>query len=311
MVGILDQLQPQGLNQNLLNAGIRILEAQAQGDEPLLAIGRGAQTFNQFPQQQQAAQRAAQLEQLKIQEGQGRLATPGFQNIPGVGLIRTPSPQEAIAGLLGNQQPSGQQLGGQLPIGQQPQLQGALPGGLSQLIAPADTSKTDFKKAREARKEFTDLSKDFFKQRDAFGRIQASATNPSAAGDLALIFNFMKVLDPGSTVREGEFATAESSGSVPARTIALYNKVLRGERLAPEQRADFLSRGEALFGSANAQHAVRIQAFTGLSERFGIDPQNVVLDLGLAEQEAVKEGTAIESTFTADEVRAEIKRRGL
>ncbi|MEE9510300.1 MAG: hypothetical protein V3V81_07380 [Candidatus Bathyarchaeia archaeon] len=151
----------------------------------------------------------------------------------------------------------------------------------------------DPKELREAeqkvRKEFTNLSKDFFKQRDAFGRVQASAKDPSAAGDLALIFNFMKVLDPGSTVREGEFATAESSGSIPSRITARYNKILEGERLSPKQRADFLNRGERLFESADAQHNVRVDAFTGLSERTGLDPKNVTLDLSLAQEEATKD----------------------
>lgn len=150
---------------------------------------------------------------------------------------------------------------------------------------PKDIRESETK----VRKEFTNLSKDFFKQRDAFGRIQASAQDPSAAGDLALIFNFMKVLDPGSTVREGEFATAESSGSIPDRITARYNKILQGERLAPDQRADFVKRGESLFNSANAQHDVRIDAFAGLASRTGLNPKNVTIDLGLAEQEATKE----------------------
>src|SRR5690606_34926922 len=68
----------------------------------------------------------------------------------------------------------------------------------------------------------------YLDQRASWGRIRASAQNATAAGDLALIFNYMKLLDPTSVVREGEFATAQNSGSVPNRVIALYNNLLNG-----------------------------------------------------------------------------------
>lgn len=61
----------------------------------------------------------------------------------------------------------------------------------------------------------------------------------SAAGDMALIYNYMKVLDPGSAVKEGEYATAEKAGSVPDAIVNLYNKAREGEFLTEKQRADF------------------------------------------------------------------------
>ena len=43
---------------------------------------------------------------------------------------------------------------------------------------------------------------------------------PDAAGDMALIFSYMKMLDPNSTVREGEYATAQDAGSIPHASLA-------------------------------------------------------------------------------------------
>lgn len=139
------------------------------------------------------------------------------------------------------------------------------------------------------RKEFTDLSKDFLKQRDAFGRITASASDPSAAGDLALIFNYMKVLDPGSTVREGEFANAENSAGVPSRLRALYNKVTEGQRLTAEQRGDFVGRAGKLFNAANSQHQQRVNVFSNLASKSGVRPDSVVIDLGITEENLIQE----------------------
>ena len=106
------------------------------------------------------------------------------------------------------------------------------------------------------RKEFMSIPevKAFQSQANSFGRITASAEDPSAAGDLALIFNYMKLLDPGSVVREGEFATAQNATGVPDRIQNIYNNVLRGTRLNEDQRNDFVSRAEKIYSDAERQY---------------------------------------------------------
>ncbi len=99
----------------------------------------------------------------------------------------------------------------------------------------------------DIRKEFDSLTKPYREVRDAYTRITAAAKNPSAAGDLALIFNYMKMLDPGSTVREGEFANAQNAGGIPDIVRAQYNKIKNGQRLADAQRGDFVTRAEMLY----------------------------------------------------------------
>lgn len=154
------------------------------------------------------------------------------------------------------------------------------------LQKPGLSDKDIFDRSTKLRKEFTGLSKDFIVQRDSFARVQASADNPSAAGDLALIFNYMKILDPGSVVRESEFATAQNAAGVPERIRALYNNTLRGERLSPKTRADFVGRAEKLFSRAQGQHEKRVDQYRSLAGRVGANPEDVVLDLTLASRQA-------------------------
>lgn len=158
---------------------------------------------------------------------------------------------------------------------------GLVPAGTPLRTPAADGKggKTAFNQADKLRKAFDSASKDFVKIRDAFGRIVASAKDPSAAGDLALIFNYMKVLDPGSVVRESEFATAANAAGVPDRIRNIWNRVLSGERLGVEQRADFVSRAESLFDSQLRFQEANVERFTGLASAFDIDPANVVSDL--------------------------------
>lgn len=82
-------------------------------------------------------------------------------------------------------------------------------------------------------------------------RISAIAQeDASPVGDLAIIFNFMKMQDPASVVRESEFQTAaqarawlsetESSGIVvPSAVKQGIQKLQDGTMLLPEQRKDF------------------------------------------------------------------------
>lgn len=127
------------------------------------------------------------------------------------------------------------------------------------------------------RDDVTNASKDFVKVRDAHQRVLASAENPSAAGDLALIFNYMKVLDPGSTVREGEFANAQNSGGINQRVIAMYNNVLRGERLSDDVRKDFVTRSDMLYKSAEQNQAEMERKYEGIAKRGNLNPENVLL----------------------------------
>jgi hypothetical protein len=112
----------------------------------------------------------------------------------------------------------------------------------------------------------------------AYNRMQNASQTPSAAGDLSLIFNYMKMLDPGSTVREGEFANAESAAGVPTKVLNTYNKTLTGQRLSQEQRQDFLTNANHMY---SAQMAVQKQVdenYRRLAEKGGLDPQDVLLN---------------------------------
>jgi hypothetical protein len=118
--------------------------------------------------------------------------------------------------------------------------------------------------------------KDFGLQTQAYQRVLNSAKDPSPAGDLALIFNYMKVLDPGSTVREGEFATAQNSGSIPEQIWAQYNKAMTGERLVPEIRQDFVKRAGDLFKGAAELQGNTNQRYSDLATDYGYDPSRIV-----------------------------------
>lgn len=72
-----------------------------------------------------------------------------------------------------------------------------------------------------------------------YDRIKSSAGDTSGAGDVALVTGFMKMLDPGSVVRESEFATARDTAGLYGTLESVLTKVKNGQFLTPQQRKDF------------------------------------------------------------------------
>ena len=129
----------------------------------------------------------------------------------------------------------------------------------------------------DMRKEFDGVSKDFRSVRDSYNRMQTSANNPSPAGDLSVIFNYMKMLDPNSVVRESEFATAAATGSFGDRIKGAVAKVITGERLDPAIRADFLDRSRQLYNEQEQTFQSLSDNYSETAKRNGLDPQNIIL----------------------------------
>ena len=123
------------------------------------------------------------------------------------------------------------------------------------------------------RKEYNDQTKGYQEVKSAFGRVKAS--EDSAVGDLSLIFGYMKMLDPGSVVREGEFATAQNAAGVPERVMNIYNKVVSGERLNAGQRKAFKGQAEKLYQTAAEQEKTVRQGIERISKGYGLKTENI------------------------------------
>lgn len=89
------------------------------------------------------------------------------------------------------------------------------------------------------------------------------ARSGTAADDMALIFSFMKTLDPGSVVREGEFANAQNTAGVPDQIRNLYNRALSGNRLNPNQRKQFASTVQSVYTSRKRRYDQLVRQYQG------------------------------------------------
>ena len=152
-------------------------------------------------------------------------------------------------------------------------------GDLSQLVVQRASALRDDFRAEPAVKKSETIA-------DATRLVRASAASPTAAGDLSLIFAYMRVLDPSSVVREREFANAQNAAGVPDQVRNLYNRVLEGTRLNDRQRRDFVARANDIAQQQSKSIQAQIARFGRISERYGVPSDLVVYDPfeGLFEQ---------------------------
>ena len=100
--------------------------------------------------------------------------------------------------------------------------------------------------------------KAYQEMQSAYGQVTESLKKGTPAGDLAGATKFMKLLDPGSVVRESELYLAMSASGALDRFTNYANMVVTGQKLTPTQRQDFQGLADRLFAdSANAYNSKR------------------------------------------------------
>ena len=152
--------------------------------------------------------------------------------------------------------------------------------GAGQPIASARSDKPEnFDTESKLRAEFSKGLGTFGDVHDGYGRVIAATQererNPTAvspASDMSLVFGFMKMLDPTSVVREGEYATAKNAAGIPDQFRNAYNKAVDGEFLTPQQRQDFVNQSAALYGKARSNAEGVAERYRGLAGQYGVDP---------------------------------------
>lgn len=100
-------------------------------------------------------------------------------------------------------------------------------------------------------KDVTGLIKDSRMINNTANDLQKLGEIKSGPAAIAIVFKFMKALDPTSVVRESEFATAENSAGVPEGVANFYNKLVSGERLGDAQIEAFIETANELSNSAS------------------------------------------------------------
>ena len=133
--------------------------------------------------------------------------------------------------------------------------------------------------ARELRTEFNKRTSDVTAGRVNYEKMFASAQIKEGLGDVALITSFMKMLDPGSTVRESEFATARDTGGLLTSLENLLTKVQGGQFLTDTQRKTFVNLAKQYLDAAEKDGEKTKKSMEGIVKRLGLNPADVFVDV--------------------------------
>lgn len=141
-------------------------------------------------------------------------------------------------------------------------------------------NKTDFTQANQLYNRYDSTSKEIrtLEQGNAIlETFDVNTKNPY--DDQALIFSFMKVLDPGSVVREGEFKTAQNNSSILNSVAAGWQNAATGTgMLTKEQRQKILNTMRTLGDQKKQQYGQLVQGYADTGAKLGFNDPSLFLD---------------------------------
>jgi hypothetical protein len=132
-----------------------------------------------------------------------------------------------------------------------------------------------FEKEEKLRKEYQARTKVYGELGTTYSNIESSAKAQTGPGDIALITGFMKMLDPGSVVRETEFATARDTAGLYTRLENSLKKAETGQFLQPNQRKEFVDLAKKYLDSANKKAGDDKKALGVVVKNYKLNPENV------------------------------------
>lgn len=132
-----------------------------------------------------------------------------------------------------------------------------------------------FAQEEKIRKEWQGRSKMYSELQGTFNTLQASASSANGPGDIALITGFMKMLDPGSVVRETEFATARDTAGLFTQLQNRLEKAQNGQLLSPQQRKEYVALSQKYLDSAQKKANQEKKDLGIVVKNYKLNPENV------------------------------------
>lgn len=109
---------------------------------------------------------------------------------------------------------------------------------------------------------------------------EAAAKLGNGPGDIAIVFSFMRALEPENpnAVREGEYSNARKAAGLFQQVKNLPSKYFAGTQLTPEGRQFFLKTMRAQLQSRRPDYDMANDQYRQRSAAFGVDPTLFVRD---------------------------------
>ena len=128
-----------------------------------------------------------------------------------------------------------------------------------------------FKNERDLGKDFKSepIYKDFNDMKAAYGQVITALDQNTPIGDVAGATKVMKLLDPGSVVRETELAIAMQASGRLDRLQNYFSLWASGQKLTPTQRDDFKQLSAELYAAAGQAYNQKRDEYKGFGGAYG------------------------------------------
>ena len=151
----------------------------------------------------------------------------------------------------------------------------AIEKAIRNLEKQSEFDKDIFEAENKVQADYSKKAKTFKNAEIAHSKLAASVSLKTGAGDLAIVFSFMKMLDEGSVVRESEFAQAQNTSGLLAQFEVLAGKIQDGTLLSDEQRQNFLTLSKKFLQSGRI-HLAKIRLDKGIQvKNYNLNPVNI------------------------------------
>ena len=121
------------------------------------------------------------------------------------------------------------------------------------------------------------IVKEFSDMQSAYGQVISSLAQGTPIGDVAGATKVMKLLDPGSVVRESELGIAMAAGGRMDRLQNYFNNFMTGQKLTPTQRQDFNALSNELYAAAGQAYNKKRNEYLSVGQTYKFPNMNTVL----------------------------------
>ena len=225
-----------------------------------------SQVMGQGQQQQPMQQQQPQMMQQPMQQEQAPPVSYNFQSTP-QGQDDQALAQEYEANLA----KQNKRMGG-IPTADQ----------RKQAEVDIETKAKSFENEEKLANKYQSESKAFRDLSDAYQKtnILFDKAKDSAPATLAAATAYMKLLDPGSVVRESELGMALNATGKLDKAANYMNRISRGEVLTESQIKLFKEATKDVYKAATKQQRLIDKNYKEVALRNNLNPKNVIQDVG-------------------------------
>lgn len=115
------------------------------------------------------------------------------------------------------------------------------------------------------------IYKDFSDMQAAYKQVQSSLKQENPIGDVAAATKIMKLLDPGSVVRESELGISMAAAGKMDRLQNYVQNWTSGTKLTPTQRQDFQNLANELYAAAGQTYNMKRNEYADFGAKYNLD----------------------------------------